>query len=195
MKILFDFLPIILFFVAYLIKGIWAATAVAIIASLLLFAWIYYQGKKPNLMQWFSVVVIVLFGGATLILDDPVYIQWKPSVLYILMGSSLLIARYGFKTNPLKTVLGEKVILPPHAWDKLSWMWVIFFVFMAGLNWFVLRNFSLDIWTYFKMFGTIILTFIFVIGQSFYLAPYMEEVSATENSPTSPLNKETKNDE
>lgn len=189
MKVLFDFLPIILFFITYLLKGIWAATGVAIAASLLLFAWIYFQGKKPNLMQWFSVIVIVIFGGATLILDDPVYIQWKPTALYILMGLALLVARYGFQTNLLKTVLGEKIVLPAPAWDKLNWMWIAFFVFMAVLNWFVLSTFSLDTWTYFKMFGTIILTFLFVIAQSFYLAPYMEEATTTPENTTSNISE------
>jgi len=188
MKILFDFLPIVLFFVTYLIKGIWAATAVAIIASLLLFAWIYYQKKKPTLMQWFSVVVIVIFGGATLILDDPIYIQWKPTVLYVLMGLALLTARYLFKTNLLKTLIGEKITLPPPAWDKLNWMWFIFFVFMAAANLFVVYYYN-DWWAYFKMFGTIALTFIFVIAQSFYLAPYMEEMQ--EPSPSSAMDDGT----
>lgn len=185
MKILFDFLPIILFFIAYTLKGIWAATAVAIVASLILFAWIYFQGKKPNLMQWFSVIVIVLFGGATLILDDSRFIQAKPSVLYLLMGLALIFARYALKRNLLKNIMGEQLNLPSTVWDKLNLLWFGFFVFMAALNWFIAATFSQDTWAYFKMFGTLGLTIVFVIAQSFYLAPFMVEKSNTDNSTAS----------
>lgn len=183
MKILFDFLPIALFFIVYLLKGILAATGVAIAASVLLFIWIYLQGNKPNLMQWISVLVIIVFGGATLLLKDPIYVQWKPTIVYICMGSALLISHYGFKKNLLKLMLGEKLDakIPTQVWSKINLLWVGFFFFMSIANLVVAYNFDINIWAYFKMFGTLGLTFVFIIFQSFYLAPYLQE--ATEEKP------------
>ena len=177
MKLLFDFLPIILFFAAYKLAGIFVATGVAIAASLLLIGFIYLKGRKPDIMQWVSIGVIVVFGGATILLHNETFIKWKPTVLYLLMGLALAGAQLLFKRNLLKLLMGEQIALPEPVWIRLNWMWVGFFMFMAALNLVVAYQFSTDIWVNFKLFGGIGLMIVFVIAQSLYLSRYIQEDS------------------
>ena len=98
MKFLFDFFPVILFFVAYKFAGIYTATAVAIGASVLQIVWMLLRRRKVTNMQWMGLAVIGLFGGATLVLQDETFIKWKPTVLYWLAGVVFLGA-LAFRTN------------------------------------------------------------------------------------------------
>src|SRR5882672_12193619 len=117
MKFLFDFFPVILFFVAYQVAGIYVATAVAIGASILQIAWLLARRRKVGNMQWVSLAIIVLFGGATLLLHDETFIKWKPTVLYWLAGVVFLGA-LAFKTNLVKAVMeeGGGLNLPEPVW-------------------------------------------------------------------------------
>src|ERR1700704_4500155 len=113
MKFLFDFLPVILFFVAYQVAGIYVATAVAIGASILQIAWLLARRRKVGNMQWVSLAIIVLFGGATLLLHDETFIKWKPTVLYWLFGLVLLVGRLGFRRNLIGALLPDLVLPEP----------------------------------------------------------------------------------
>ena len=93
MRFLADYFPLLLFFVAFKWQGIWVATAVAIAASVLQIAWFHWRGKV-SAVHWLSLAIIVVFGGATLILRDETFIKWKPTVLYWLFGSALAIAAF-----------------------------------------------------------------------------------------------------
>ncbi len=173
MKLLVDFFPIAIFFVAFKIFDIYVATGVAIAATLLQIGYLKKVHGKVEIMQWVSLGVIVVFGGATLIFHDNTFIQWKPTVLYWLMGSSLLISNFVFKRNLMKVFMGEQLVLPDHAWVVLLWSWVGFLTFMGSLNLYVAFNFDLNTWVNFKLFGSIGLMIVFAVLQGMYLSRFV----------------------
>ena len=186
MKFLFEFLPLILFFVAFKWQGIYIATAVAITAAVLQFAWFRLRGKPSTAMQWISLVIILVFGGATLLLHDDRFIRWKPTVLYWACAAALLVGRVVFRANWLQKVMpSSELVLPDSAWTRLTWAWVAFFAAMGCLNLYVAFNYSLDTWASFKVWGSMGLIVLFSLGQGLYMARHMpDEESAPAPPPT-----------
>ena len=178
MKLLIDFFPIILFFVAFKVWGIYTATAVAIVATVAQIAYLRLKTGKIEPMQWMSLGVIVLFGGATLLAHDDNFIKWKPTVLYWLMGGALLIGQLVFKKNLLRSVMGAQLQLPDAIWLKLNWAWTAFFATMGALNIWVAYNFDTDTWVNFKLFGGMGLMVVFVIAQAIYMSRYLPQDGA-----------------
>ena len=175
MKLLFDFLPLILFLVSYFFGGIYIATGVTIAATVIIIGFMLLKGKKPDVMQWVSLGIITVFGGATIILQNPMFIKWKPTVLYAFMGVALLASQFVFKKNALKLLMGKELDLPDSVWLKLTFAWAFYFFFMAVLNIIIAYSWTEENWVKFKVFGGIILTIIFAVLQSFYLVRYMKE--------------------
>ncbi len=173
MKFLFDFFPVILFFVAFKFFGIYAATGVAIVATFVQLGWAWARHRKIEPMLWVSLAVIVVFGGATLLLHDETFIKWKPSVLYWLFGTILLVAEFGFRRNLIKALMQHQMALPDPVWRRLMLSWVAFFVFMGALNLYVAYNFSTDAWVNFKLFGGLGLMLVFVVLQAMMLAKHV----------------------
>jgi intracellular septation protein len=174
-KLLADWLPIILFFVAYKLADLYVATAVAIVASALLMGWMRIRGMPIDKMQWLSLGLIVVFGGATLLLQDERFIKLKPSLLYGLFGLGLLIPQLFMGTRLIEKLLADKVQLPEAAWARLNAAWGLFFLFMAGLNLYVAAAFSTDTWVDFKLFGTIGLMLVFVLAQGVYISRFQPQ--------------------
>ena len=174
MKLLIDFFPIILFFVALKVWGIYTATAVAIAATVAQIAYLRFKTGKIEPMQWMSLGVIVLFGGATLLAHDDNFIKWKPTVLYWLMGGALLIGQLVFKKNLLRSVMGAQLQLPDAIWLKLNWAWSAFFAVMGALNIWIAYHFDTDTWVTFKMFGGLGLMLVFVLAQALYLSRHIQ---------------------
>jgi intracellular septation protein len=174
LKFLFDFFPVILFFVAFKFAGIYTATAVAIGATVLQIGYVLVRGRKVTNMQWMSLVIIGLFGGATLVLQDETFIKWKPTVLYWLAGVVFLGA-LGFGTNLVKAVMGEGIELPEPVWTKLAIAWGVFFIFKGSLNLWVAYSFSTDTWVNFKLFGGMGLMLAFVIAQALWISRYLPD--------------------
>jgi intracellular septation protein len=177
LKFLFDFFPVILFFVAFKMSDIFVATGVAIAASVLQIGYMLVRGRKVTGMQWVSLVIIVIFGGATLILRDETFIKWKPTVLYWLAGVTFLGA-LAFRQNLVKAVMGEGIVLPERVWKQLAVAWGVFFLFKGTLNLWVAYNFSTETWVNFKLFGGMGLMFAFVIAQSFWISRYLPDDDA-----------------
>ncbi|MBY0453598.1 MAG: septation protein A [Burkholderiaceae bacterium] len=182
MKILLDFFPIILFFVAFKLWGIYAATAVAIAATVLQIGYLRYKHGKVEPMQWLSLGVIVLFGGATLLAQSETFIKWKPTVLYWLMGGTLLVGQVLFQKNFIKHLMGAQVQLPESVWRTLNWAWAVFFGAMGALNLWVAYQFDTDTWVNFKLFGGMGLMLVFVIGQALYLGRYIKETDTPKDA-------------
>lgn len=176
-KFLFDLFPLILFFVAYRIADIYVATAVAMAAVVLQILWIKLSRKPIETMHWVNLVVIVVFGGATLWLQNEAFIKWKPTVLYWLFGGVLLVSKYVLDRNLMQKLLGEKVTMPGSAWDKLNLSWALFFVAAGALNLFVAFSglFTESQWVNFKVFGLMALLIVFVIAQSIWLGKHMQQ--------------------
>lgn len=174
MKFLFDLFPVILFFIAFKVHGIYAATAVAIAASFAQIGWLWLRRRKIDPMLWASLAIIVVFGGATLLLHDEAFIKWKPTVLYWMFASVLSVSALFFRKNLIRTMLGQQIQLPDPAWNKLNFSWAGFFAGMGCLNLYVAFNFPTDTWVDFKLFGSMGLMLAFVIAQGLFLAKYVE---------------------
>ena len=174
MKFLFDLFPVILFFVAFKFFGIYPATAVAIGATFVQIGWVWYRHRKIDNMLWVSFGVIVVFGGATLLLHDETFIKWKPTVLYWLFGVVLVTAEIGFRKNLIKAMMEKQMALPDAVWRKLLMSWAGFFTVMGALNLYVAFNYSTDAWVNFKLFGGMGLMLVFVVLQALMLAKYVD---------------------
>ena len=175
MKFLFDFFPVILFFIAYKVADIYAATAVAIAASFVQVGWVKFRGRRVEPMLWTSLAIIAVFGGATLLLQDETFIKWKPTVLYWLLGAVLGGAALVFRRNLIRVMLSQQVQLPDPVWSRLNWAWIGFFAFMGTLNLYVAYNYSTDLWVNFKLFGGMGLMLLFVVAQALFLARYVDD--------------------
>ncbi len=175
MKFLFDLFPIILFFVTYKVMGIYVATGAAIVATLGQIAWVRYRHGKVDDMLIASGAIILVFGGATLLLHDETFIKWKPTVLYWLFASVLSLSEIFWKKNLMRSMMGQQVSMPDSAWRLINHTWAIFFALLGFLNLYVAFRFDTDTWVNFKLFGTTGLMLVLVILQSLFLSRHIKE--------------------
>ena len=204
MKLLFDFLPILLFFASFkyaeghkdwaaafanqhfgaLVSGgvvgpneapVLLATLAVILATLAQVAWLAARRKKIDLMLWVSLGLVVVLGGATVWFHDENFIKWKPTLLYWVMGASFAVSQWALGKNLLRLLLGDELQLPEPVWRRLNAAWVAFFGLMGLLNLLVAYRFSTDAWVNFKLFGGIGLMLAFTLAQGLYLGRYLEE--------------------
>jgi len=204
MKLLFDLFPVILFFAVFKFAGaqpetaqefasqylsflvvdgaisaqqapILLATAVAILATLAQVVWLLLRRRHVDTMLWVSLVIIVVFGGATIYFQDELFIKWKPTVLYWCFSLALLGAQLILRKNLIRSLMGQQMTLPDPVWGKLNLAWGAFFAAMGVLNLYVAFNFPLELWVNFKMFGFLGLMIAFVIAQTAYLSRYLKE--------------------
>ena len=178
MKFLFDIFPVVLFFVAFKVYDIYVAMAVAIAATLLQVGWTWLRHRKVDKMLWVGLAVIVVFGGATLLLQDEMFIKWKPTVLYWLFAVVLAVAVLAFRKNLIRAMMEAQVTLPEAVWGRLLASWIAFFALMGALNLLVAYNFSTDAWVNFKLFGGIGLMLAFILLQALVLARHVEDKRA-----------------
>ena len=169
MKFLFDFFPILLFFLAYKFFDIYVATAVVMVAI----SW--FRTRKVATMQLATLGIIVIFGGLTLYLHDEQFIKWKPTVINWLFGATFLVSQIFGEQTAIERMLGANLTLPKEVWRRLNLGWVIFFLCLGGANLFVMSHYDRDTWVNFKLFGMLGLTMLFVVLQSLYLSRYMAE--------------------
>ncbi len=175
MKLLFDLFPIILFFAAFKLSGIYVATATAIAATIAQVAWTKWRHGKVDTMLWVSFGIIIVFGGATLLLHDETFIKWKPTILYWVFATALLFSNLLFKKNLMRTLMQEKLTLPIRVWNRVNLSWSLFFAALGVINLYVAFNYSTDTWVNFKLFGTTGLMLVFVLLQAMALSKYMDE--------------------
>ena len=211
MKILFDFLPIALFFgmfkyadghkewaastatdwLGFMVSGgvvgaaeapVLLATVVVIVATLAQILWIKARGRKVDTMLWVSLALVTVLGSATIYFHSENFIKWKPTVLYWVMGGSLLVAQVFFRINLVQRLMGAQMELPEAAWRAMNWAWTGFFAVMGILNLWVAYNFDTNTWVNFKLFGGMGLMFVFVIAQALYLGRYAKDTDNTKDS-------------
>lgn len=175
MKFLFDLFPVILFFIAYKLAGVYMATLAAIFATAAQIVFVWIKHRKVDKMLWISLILIVVFGGATLLLHDEQFIKWKPTVLYWTFAVGLLISATMFKKNLMRMAMGQHIQLEDKVWRALNFAWSGFFVLMGVANWYVATYYSTDTWVNFKLFGSTGLTLAFVIIQSIWLARHIKQ--------------------
>lgn len=182
MKFLFDLFPVILFFVAFKFFGIFTATAVAIVATIAQIIYVKLRHGVVEKMLLISGVIITVFGGATLLLKDPTFIQWKPSILYWLFAAGLLGAQLLFNKNPMRSMMGKQIQLPDAVWSKLNIAWAMLFVALGFLNLYVAFNYSQDTWVNFKLFGITGIMFVFIIVQTLFISKYLPKEDSKEDA-------------
>lgn len=177
MKLLFDLFPVVLFFLAYKLHDIFVATAVAIAATFVQIGWLWIRHRQIERMMWINLAVITVFGGATLVSQDEMFIKWKPTVFYWLIGSVLFISNWLFSKNLIKVALEKQMVLPAAVWNILNLSWIVFFVIMGCVNLFVAFNYSLDTWVSFKLFGATGLMLVFIVAQIIFLGKYLKDTA------------------
>lgn len=173
MKILFDYLSILCFFIAFKIWGIYTATAVAIgvlLVQVIGYAFIKGRVERVHLI---NLILLTALGGTTLLLHDMIFIKWKPTIVYWVLALLLLGSHWYAERPFIERVFDGKLNLPRDAWERLNISWSAFFFILGGINVFVMYHFSTDAWVNFKLFGTLGLTLLFCIGQSLYIKQYL----------------------
>lgn len=207
MKLLLDFLPIVLFFgtfkyaekdaqwaadvatrhFGFLVSGgvvgptegpVLLATLVVIAATLAQIAFMLATRRKIDAMLWASLALVTVLGGATVWFHSETFIKWKPSVLYWVMGASFWIAQAGFGRNLPQAVMGEQIELPAAVWRRLNAAWIAFFALMGALNLYVAYSYPTDVWVNFKLFGGTGLMLLFTLAQGLYLARHAKHGEA-----------------
>lgn len=203
MKLLFDFLPIILFFgtfkfaegrkdwaaqfasdhLGFVVSGgvvgpneapVLLATVVVMLATLVQVMVLLARGKKVDTMLWVSLALITVFGGATVWFHSETFIKWKFSVFYWFMGLTFWISQAVFNKNLPQALLGKELKLTSPIWQRLNFTWVAFFGFMGLLNLYVFTTFSTETWVSFKTFGVIGLTLVFMVAQGIYIGRHLQ---------------------
>lgn len=175
MKLLFDFFPILLFFIAYKMYDIYVATAVAIAAAFVQVGLFWIQHRRVEKTHLVTLALLVVFGGLTLVLQDETFIKWKPSVINWLFGMVFLGSQFIGKKSIVERMMGANLALSAPVWTRLNLSWAVFFLALGFANLYVVYNFDTDTWVNFKLFGMMGLTIAFIIGQAIYLSRYMRE--------------------
>jgi intracellular septation protein len=182
-KILFDFFPILLFFIAYKVfddpaepqRGILMATVVAIVATAVQVGASWWRERRVQRMHLVTLALIVVLGGATLLLRDEIFIKWKPTAVNWLFALFFLASQFVGRAPIVRRLMEQSVTLPDPVWSRLNLSWVVFFAALGLANLYVVYNFDTDTWVNFKLFGLLGLTLLFVLGQGFYIARHMPE--------------------
>lgn len=176
MQFLVDLLPVIAFFVAYKLAGIYVATAVLIVGVLAQTAVSWIRHRKVSGMLLTSAVLVLVFGGLTLLVHDATFIKWKPTIVNWLFAAGFLVSEFMKGPNVTQRLMGEQVQLdPPSLWTKLNLMWVAFFVFAGALNLYVAYRYDEATWVNFKLFGLMGLTLVFALLQGVWIARKSEQ--------------------
>ena len=203
MKLLLDFLPIILFFgtfryaeghkewaaafatdhLGFLVSGgvvgmgeapVLLATVVVMVATLAQVAVMLVARMKIHVMLWVSLGLVIVFGGATIWFHNETFIKWKPTALYWLMGGALWVSQAFLRKNLLQAVIGNELVLPAPVWRNLNIAWIAFFALMGLLNLYVAFNYPTTVWADFKVFGATGLMLVFTVAQGVYLSRHLE---------------------
>ncbi len=183
MKFLFDFFPVIAFFIAFYVpedrqQGIYAATYTIMIATLIQICvyWLLY--KKFEKMHLITFVVVLIFGGLTIYLQDEVFIKWKPTIVNWCFALALIGSHFiGDKTlfQRMINLADEKIQLPDQVWRNVNMSWGLFFIFLGVVNLYVAFSFTTEFWVNFKAWGMTLLNLAFLICIFIYMYQYLKE--------------------
>lgn len=183
MKFLYDYFPLILFFVVFKTYDIYTATAVAIVASFIQVGYFWIRHRRFENMHLVTLGVITVFGGLTLILHDDTFIKWKPTIAYWVLAIVFIGSQFIGKKTLLERMLGKQIAMPKRIWTQQNIMWAVFFILLGCLNIYVAFYYALDqdpetrtnTWVNFKLFGTLGLTLIFIVVQALFMAKHIQQ--------------------
>jgi len=185
-KQLMDFIPLILFFIVYKIEpraiellgqevtlgGIFSATFVLIASSVLVYGALLIRHRRLDKGQWLTLIGCLTFGGLTLALHDETFLKWKAPIVNWLFASAFAASHFIGDKPIIQRMLGHAIELPAIVWQRLNIAWVLFFLISGAANLFVAFTFD-RIWVDFKVFGSLAMTLLFLLGQGIFLARHM----------------------
>ena len=182
MKLLVDFLPIVIFFVVYkMTNDLILATAILIPATMLQMGYTWLTTKKIEKMQLVTLIMVVVLGGLTVALQDGQFIKWKPTIVNWLFGLAFLGSQFIGKKPVVQRLMEKGIQLPSGIWRQLNFAWFVFFAVMGSLNLYVAFNYSEATWVDFKLFGMLGLTFVFILAQGIYMSRFMPKDNEVED--------------
>ena len=173
MKILFDFFPILLFFIGFKLFNIYIATIVAITASLMQIVFLRLKYQFYDKMQLINFAVLLFLGGATLFFHNIIFIKWKPTGIYWLTALIFIGSLFIGQKPIIQKMLDSSISMPTKIWYRLNWAWSMFFIFLGSVNLYVAYNYDTNTWVNFKLFATLGFTVIFILLQTIYLSKYL----------------------
>lgn len=183
-----DFIPLLLFFITYkldprtvdiagqslTVGGIYSATAVLIISSLVVYGALFISQRKLEKSQWLTLIACLVFGSLTLAFHSDTFLKWKAPVVNWLFALAFIGSHFIGDSLLIKRIMGHAVSLPDVIWTRLNIAWIAFFLFCGGANLFVAFTFQ-DYWVDFKVFGSLGMTLLFLIGQGIYLSRHLHD--------------------
>jgi len=204
MKLLLDFLPLLLFFVTFkyadgqpdwaaafatehlgfLVSGgkvgpteapVLLATIVVMAATVLQVLFLKLRGRKVDLMLWISLGLVATLGAATVYFHNETFIKWKPTMLYWAISTVFLVSRFLLGRDLLRKMLGPQVELPDPVWTRLTLAWIVFFLALGFANLYVAYSFTTEAWANFKVFGVTGLIVLFTLGQGVYMSRHLPQ--------------------
>jgi len=175
MKQLLEFIPVILFFITYKLYDIYTATGVIIVATIIQVAITWIKYKKVEPMQWITLGLIIVMGGATIYLQNEQFIKWKLTVIEWLFGLAFLGSQFFGKKTFVERMMGASLELPATVWKKLNLAWATFFISVGFINIYVMQNYNTDDWVTFKTFGVPGLMLIFIFIQMLFIYKHIPE--------------------
>ncbi|MDA1342532.1 MAG: septation protein A [Methyloglobulus sp.] len=175
MKQIFEFFPILLFFIAFKLYDIYVATAVVIVATILQVGYAWFRYRKVETMQWVTLGLIIVMGGATILLHDEQFIKWKLSIIEWLFGLAFIGSQFIGKKPFVERMMSKSLTLPDFVWRRLNLMWGCFFITVGFINVYVMFHYTTDQWVTFKTFGVPGLMVLFIALQMIFLYKYIPE--------------------
>jgi intracellular septation protein len=189
MQLLFDFLPIIVFFAVYQIYGavvstddaMFAATIAIMVVMTIQIAFQWLRTRTVNRIMLVSGVLVLVFGGITLVLRDALFIQWKVTILNWLLAIGFIASHFFGSRTLVEQFLGEAIALPQVIWRRLNLLWVANFAVIGAINLYVVYNFSEATWVNFKLYGLLGLTLLMALIQGIYISRHVIEAPGNES--------------
>jgi intracellular septation protein len=178
MQFLYEFFPVLLFFIAFKLYGIYTATIVGIVTTFIQVIATRIWLRKWDRKQLITLTIFLVFGGMTLYFHDPIFVKWKPTILFWLFAISIIVTH--FMQKPLIQRLMENMVqdkgnIPAQIWKRLNFMWAAFFSLLGGVNLYVAYAYSDAAWVNFKFYGVTSALLLFSLFQAFYLSRYLVE--------------------
>ncbi len=174
-KQLLDFLPIALFFIAFKLYDIYVATGVVIVATLIQVGYSWFKYGKVEAMQWITLGLILVMGGATIYLHDEKFIKLKLTIIEWLFGIAFLGSHFIGEKPFIERMMGASLQLPTLIWRRLNFVWAGFFIGVGFLNLYVMNHYSTDDWVLFKTIGVPVLMLLFIVLQMVFIYKHILE--------------------
>jgi len=178
MQLLLEFFPLIAFFVAFVTFDLYVATATLIVAMALQIAYQWFRHRKVNKMLLISGALVAVFGGLTLALRNPLFLQWKVTVVNWLFAAGFLGSQLFGRATVVERILGHAAELDKASWRQLNTVWIVTFAVIGALNLYIMYNFDLRVWAYFKTWGLIGMSLLLIFGSALWISSRATEPGA-----------------